>query len=75
MAQPTSIELLPPKDMSNEATKMEQTMSGVKTETVKTLRTKVNITDIAKQGRRSFIFEYEGTFHNPRSMMQKSNFR
>ena len=56
MAQPTSIELLTPKDMINEATKPEQTTSGVKTETVKTLRTKLNITDIAMQGSRSFTF-------------------
>ena len=74
MAQPTSIELSPPKDMSNEATKPEQTTSGVKTETVKTLKTKVNITDIAMQGRRSFTFEYEGTFHNLRFYDAKVKF-
>ena len=60
--------------MSNEATKLEQTTSGVKTEPVKTLRTKVNITDIAMQGRRSFTFEYEGTFHNPRFYDAKVKF-
>ena len=74
MAEPTSIELLPPKDMSNQATKPEQTTSGVKTETVKTLRAKVNITDIAMQGRRSFTFKYEGTFHNPRFYDAKIKF-
>ena len=74
MAQPTSKELLPPKDMPNKVTKPEQTTPGVKTETVKTLRTKVNITDIAMQGRRSFTFEYEGTFHNPRFYDAKVKF-
>ena len=74
IAQPTSIEFLPPNDMSNQAMKPEQTTSGVKTETVKTLRTKVNITDIAMQGRRSFTFEYEGTFHNPRFCNAKIKF-
>ena len=66
MAQPSSIELLPPKDMSKEATKPEQTNLGVKLETTRTLRTKTNITDVAMQGRRSFTFEYEASYHNPR---------
>ena len=60
--------------MSNEATKPEQTTSGVKTESTKILRTKVNVTDIAMQGRRSFTFEYEGTFHNPRFYNAKVKF-
>ena len=66
MAQPSSIELLPPKDMSKEATKPEQTTSGVKLEITRTLPTKTNITDAAMQGRRSFTFEYEASYHNPR---------
>ena len=66
IAQPSSVELLPPKDMSKEATKPEQTTSGVKLETTRTLRTKTNITDVAMQGRRSFTFEYEASYHNPR---------
>ena len=65
LAQPSSIELLPPKDMSKEATKPEQTTSGVKLETTRTLGTKTNITDVAMQGRTSFTFEYEASYHNP----------
>ena len=37
ITQPSSIELLPPKDMSKEATKPEQTTSGVELETTRTL--------------------------------------
>ena len=66
MAQPKTIELLYPNDMTREATKPEQTASGVELESTRTLRTKTNITDVSMQGRRSFSFEYEGTFHNPR---------
>ena len=65
MTQPSSIELLPPIDMSKEATIPEQTTSGVKLETTRTLCTKTNITDITIQGRRSFTFEYKASFHNP----------
>ena len=32
----------------------------------KVLRTKANIFDLTMQGRRSFTFEYEGTYRNPR---------
>ena len=66
MAQPSSIKLLPPIDMSKEATIPEQTTSGVKLETTRTLRTKTDITDVAMQGSQSFTFEYEASFHNPR---------
>ena len=74
MAQPKTIEILPPNDMTREATKCEQTTSGVKLESTRTLRTKTNITDVSMQGRRSFTFEYEGTFHNPRFYEAKVKF-
>ena len=74
MAQPKTIELLPPNDMMREATKPEQTTSGVKLESTRTLRTKTNITDISVQGMRSFTFEYKGTFHNPRFYEVKVKF-
>ena len=64
MAQPKTIELLT----------SEQTTSGVKLESTRTLRTKTNITDVSMQGRRSFTFEYEGTFHNPRFYEAKVKF-
>ena len=41
-------------------------MSGVKNESKKVLRTKANVFDPTIQGRRSFTFEYEGTYRNPR---------
>ena len=74
MTQPSTIKLLLPKDLSNEATKPKQTTSRVKTESTKILRTKVNVTDIAMQGRRSCTFEYEGTFHNHRFYNAKVKF-
>ena len=74
MAQPKTIELLPPNDMTREATKPKQTTSGVKLESTRTLRTKTKITDVSMQGRRSFTFEYEGTFHNPRFYAAKVKF-
>ena len=60
--------------MMREATKPEQTTSGAKLESTRTLRTKTNITDVSMQGRRSFTFEYEGTFHNPRFYEAKVKF-
>ena len=75
MAQPRTIELLPPNDMMREATKPKQITSGVKLESTRALRTKTNITDVSMQGRRSFTFEYEGTFHNQDFMKQKSDFQ
>ena len=41
-------------------------MSRVKNESKKVLRTKANMFDPTMQGRRSFTFEYEGTYRNPR---------
>ena len=41
-------------------------MSGVKNESKKVLRTKGNVFDPTMQGQRSFTFEYEGTYRNPR---------
>ena len=61
MAQPQKIEMLPPKDMTKEATRPEKTTSGVKNQSMKMLRTKANVFDATMQGRRSFTFEYEGT--------------
>ena len=66
MAQPQIIEMLPPKDMTKEATRPEKTTSGVKNQSMKTLRTKANVFDAMMQGRRSFTFEYEGTYRNSR---------
>ena len=74
MAQPSTIEMLPPKDMTNKSMRPEQTTSGVKSESVRVLRTKVNITDLTMQGRRSFTFEYEGTTQNPRFYKAKVKF-
>ena len=66
MAQPQKIEMLPPKDMTKEATRPEKTTSGVKNQSMKTLRTKANVFDATMHSRRSFTFEYEGTYRNPR---------
>ena len=74
MAQPKTIELLPPNDMTREATKPKQTTLGVKLESTRTLRTKTNITDGSMQGKRSFTFKYERTFHNPRFYEAKVKF-
>ena len=49
-----------------EATRLEKTKSGVKNQSMKTLGTKANVFDAMMQGRRSFTFEYEGTYRNPR---------
>ena len=74
MAQPTTIELLPPIDMTKESTRLEQTTSGIKLETTKTLRTKTNVTDVAMQGRKTITFEHEGMYHNPRFYDAKVKF-
>ena len=66
MAQPTKIEMIPPKDVTKEATRPEKTTSGVKNESIVILRTKANMFDATMQGRRSFTFDYEGTYRNPR---------
>ena len=66
MAQPTKIEMIPPKDVTKEATRHEKTTSGVKNESIVILRTKANVFDATMQGRRSFTFDYEGTYRNPR---------
>ena len=66
MAQPTKIEMIPPKDVTKEATRPEKTTSGVKNESIVILRTKANVFDATMQGRRSFTFDYEGTYRNPR---------
>ena len=66
--------MLPPKDMTRESTKPERTMSGVKSESTKVLRCKANMFDITMQGRRSFTFKYEGTYHNPRFYAAKVKF-
>ena len=71
MAQPQNVKMLPPKDMTKEAARPEKTTSGVKNESTKVLRTKANIFDATMQGRRSFTFEYEGTYRNPRFYMAK----
>ena len=60
------LEMMPPKDMTKEATHPVKTMSGMKNESTKVLRTKANVFDATMQGRRSFTFEYEGTYRNPR---------
>ena len=71
MAEPQKVEILPPKDMTKEAARPEKTMSGVKNESTKVLRTKANVFDATMQGRRSFTFEYESTYRNPRFCMAK----
>ena len=66
MAQPQKVEMMPPKDMTKEAAHPEKTTSSVKNGSTKVLRTKSNVFDATMQGRRSFTFEYEGTYRNPR---------
>ena len=71
MAQPQKVEMLPPKDMTKKAARPEKTTSGMKNESTKVLRTKANVFDATMQDRRSFTFEYEGTYRNPRFYMAK----
>ena len=66
MAQTQKVEMLPPKDVTKESTQPEKATSGVKNESKKVLRTKANMFDPTMQRRRSFTFEYEGTYRNPR---------
>ena len=66
LAQPTKINMVPPADESRKSTQPEKIPFGVKTESKKVLEPKSNIFDINMQGRRSFTFECEGSFHNPR---------
>ena len=66
MAQPPKVKMLPLKDMTKEAARPEKTTSGVKNESTKVLRMEANVFDATMQGRRSFTFEYEGTYRNPR---------
>ena len=66
MAQPQKVEMMPPKDMTKEATHPEKTTSGVKNQSMKTLQIKANVFDPTMQGSRSFTFEYEGSYRNPR---------
>ena len=75
MAQLSTIEMLPPKDMTKESTRLEQMTSEVRSESVRVLRTKVNITDLTMQGRRSFTFEYEGTTQKHRFYKTKVKFK
>ena len=57
--------MVPPADESRKSTQPEKIPFGVKTESKKVLEPKSNIFDINMQGRRSFTFECEGSFHNP----------
>ena len=66
MAQPQKVEMLPPKDITKDASRPEKATSGVKNESTKILRMKANIFNPTMQGRQSFTFEYEGTYRNPR---------
>ena len=45
MAQPQKVEMLPPKDITKESTRLEKATSGVKNESKKVLRTKANVFD------------------------------
>ena len=50
MAQPQKVEMLPPKDITKESTRLEKATSGVKNESKKVLRTKANVFDPTMQG-------------------------
>ena len=75
MAQPKQIELLSLADMTKEAGRPEQTMSGVRAEWTKILLSKTNVFDLAMQGRRIINFEFDGTYQNPRWYDSKVVFR
>ena len=66
LAQLTQINMVPPGDESRRAVQPEKIASGVKSETKKVLEPKSNIYDINMQGRRSFTFACQGTFHHLR---------
>ena len=54
MAQPSKVEMLPPKDMTRESTKPERTTSGVTSESTKVLRCKANMFDITRKKKLHF---------------------
>ena len=66
LAQPSTIKMIPPDDETRPSTKPEKISTGVKTETKKVLHPTSNVYDVNMQSRRSFTFEYDGSFHNPR---------
>ena len=66
VAQPTQINMIPPGDETRPAVQPEKIASGVKSETKKVLEPRSNIYDINMQGRKSFTFACQGTFHHLR---------
>ena len=66
VAQPTQINMVPPGDETRPAVQPEKIASGVKSETKKVLEPRSNIYDINMQGRKSFTFACQGTFHHLR---------
>ena len=66
LAQPSTVKMIPPDDETRPSTKPEKISTGVKTETKKVLHPTSNVYDVNMQSRRSFTFEYDGSFHHPR---------
>ena len=66
LAQPTTVKMIPPGDETRPSTQPEKISTGVKTETKKVLHPTSNVYDVNMQSRRSFTFEYDGSFHHPR---------
>ena len=66
VAQPTEINMIPPGDETRPAVQPEKIASGVKSETKRVLEPRSNIYDINMQGRKSFTFACQGTFHHLR---------
>ena len=66
VAQPTQINMVPPGDETRQVVQPEKIASGVKSETKKVLEPRSNIYDINMQGRKSFTFACQGTFHHLR---------
>ena len=66
VAQPTQINMVPPGDETRRAVQPKKIASGVKSETKKVLEPRSNIYDINMQGRKSFTFACQGTFHHLR---------
>ena len=66
IAQLTQINMIPPGDETRRAVQPEKIASGVKSETKKVLEPRSNIYDINMQGRKSFTFACQGTFHHLR---------
>ena len=58
--------MVPPDDQTRPSTRPEKISTGVRMESKKVLQPKSNIYDINMQGRRSFTFEYDGSYHHPR---------